>query len=110
MAILEAAAGIARVREQLQSIEPPYLLRKFEATPQDYEDLVDEDLRCEYADGVLIVHSPASLVHEGRLSFLGTIVNGYVTSRDLGRVYTSNAVMQLQHRRFCPDLSFLANE
>jgi len=96
------------VRHALQRLPPPYLLRKYEATEEDYESLAEEDLRCEYLDGVLIVHSPATMDHEDRIIFLATLLNSFVAARNLGRVFGSNAVMQLGRRRFCPDLSFLS--
>lgn len=104
------AKYIRELREDLQHLSPPYLLRKYEATIEDYEELAHEDLRCEYLDGVLIVHSPASVQHEERLIFLATLLNTVVAGRRLGRMYASNAVMQLGERRFCPDLSYLAAE
>jgi Uma2 family endonuclease len=104
------AKYIRELREDLQRLSPPYLLRKYEASTEDYEELAHEDLRCEYLDGVLIVHSPASIQHEDRLVFLTTLLNAHVAGRRCGRVYASNAVMQLGERRFCPDLSYLAAE
>ncbi|MDM8006930.1 MAG: Uma2 family endonuclease [Phycisphaerae bacterium] len=104
------AKHIRELREDLQHLSPPYLLRKYEATIEDYEELAHEDLRCEYVDGVLIVHSSASVQHEQRLMFLGTLLNAFASNRSLGVLQGSNAVMQLGERRFCPDMSFLAAE
>jgi Uma2 family endonuclease len=107
MAVLEAASQIEQLRRDLWHISPPYLLRKYDALPEDFEELAEEDLRCEYLDGVLIVHSPATFDHENRVAFLTMLLGLFVRRRDLGTVLTSNAVMQLGHRRFCPDVSFL---
>ncbi|HPD29500.1 MAG TPA: Uma2 family endonuclease [Phycisphaerae bacterium] len=104
------AKHIRELREDLQHLAPPYQLRKYEATIEDYEEPAHEDLRCEYLDEVQIVHSPASVQHEERLIFLATLLNTVVAGRRLGRMYASNAVMQLGERRFCPDLSYLAAE
>jgi Uma2 family endonuclease len=101
---------IGELRRGLQHLSPPYVLRKYEVTPEDYEELAHEDLRCEYLDGVLIVHSPASLQHEERLGFLTALLYDFVPRSRPGRIYISNAVMQLGERRFCPDLSYLAAE
>ena len=108
MVVVESDAEIIELRNGLRRIAPPYLLRKYDATDEDYEAIADEDLRCEFADGVLIVHSPASIEHEDRIIFLATLLNGFVSSQGIGRIYGSNTVMQLGHRRYCPDLSFLA--
>ena len=87
----------------------PYVIRYYEATPDEYEEFTDEDIRCEYVDGVMIVHSPASPRHEELIIFLGTLLNSLVAPRQLGRVFGSNVIMQLGERRFCPDISFLAD-
>src|SRR5438093_7984425 len=94
-------AELRELRNDLRRIPPPYLIRKYEATEEDFEELAEEDLRCEYLDGVLIVHSPASVEHEDHVMFLATLLNGFVSCQGLGRVYGSNTVMQLGHRRFC---------
>ncbi|HWL95159.1 MAG TPA: Uma2 family endonuclease [Phycisphaerae bacterium] len=110
MPVNNACAPIEDVRIELQNLAPPYLLRKYDVTSDDYEELANEDLRCEFLDGVLIVHSPASIQHEGGLSFLHVLLGHFIFERKLGRLFGSNAVMQLDQRRFCPDLSFLSAE
>jgi Uma2 family endonuclease len=110
MTVLEPGATIEELREGLHRISPPYLFRKYEATEDDFEELADEDLRCEYMAGVLIVHSPATLDHEDRVSFLMALIRTFVAERQLGRVFGSNAVMQLGRPRLCADISFLAAE
>jgi Uma2 family endonuclease len=107
MAIVSSSDQYPRLREALRSLEPPFLLRHFDATPEDYEAITDEDLKCEYIDGELIVHSPASLEHEEIVVFESTLLREFVSARGLGRVFGSNAVMQLGQRRFSPDASVL---
>lgn len=85
-----------------------FLLRAYEAEPTDYEAIGDEDFKCEYHDGVLIVHSPASYEHERLAAFLVLFLGDHVTRHKLGTVLGSNAVMQLGERRFSPDVSFLS--
>ena len=94
-------------REILRALEPPFLLRHYDATPEDYEAITDEDLKCEYLDGELIVHSPASFEHEDLAAFLLSLLREFVTSRNLGRAVGSNAVMQLGAKRLSPDVSVL---
>lgn len=97
-------------REELKQLEPPFLLRHYDATPTDYENLTDEDLKCEYVDGELIVHSPATFKHENLTAFVLALLREYVARHALGYVLGSNAVMQLGERRFSPDVSVLKNE
>jgi len=107
MAIVAARDQYPALREALDLLRPPFLLRHFDATPEDYEAITDEDLKCEYLDGELIVHSPASLEHENLVAFVIALLHESVAARGLGRVFGSNAVMQLGQRRFSPDVSVL---
>lgn len=107
---VEFADDIARVKELLRSIRRSYALHAFEATPDDYEQVCDEDIRCEFVDGELIVHSPASLEHEELTAFVVTLLRLFTAPRQLGTVYGSNAVMMLGQRRFSPDVSVLSRD
>lgn len=107
MPLVTSDSSYAAARELLRALDPPYLLRHYPATAEDYEEITDEDLKCEYVDGELIVHSPASLEHEDLNGFVLSLLREFVTSHSLGRVYGPNAVMQLGERRFSPDISVL---
>jgi len=107
MAIVAASDQYSALRDALRALQPPFLFRHFDAAPEDYEALADEDLRCEYLDGELIVHSPASLDHEDLVLFVGSVLRDFISATTLGRVFGSNAVMQLGQRRFSPDVSVL---
>lgn len=97
-------------REVLRALEPPFLLRHYDASPEDYEAIADEDLKCEYLDGELIVHSPASIEHEDLTAFLLSLLREFVTARGVGRAFGSNAVMQLGAKRLSPDVSVLLTQ
>ncbi len=101
---------LAVAREYLRNLAHPFLLRAYEADPDDYENITDDDFRCEYLDGELVVHSPASLRHEDLTLFVGTLLRTFVSDKRLGRVFGSNAVMQVGQRRLCPDVSVLKTE
>jgi len=107
MALVASPDHRVAVRELLSLLEPPFLLHFFDTTPEDYEALSDEDLKCEYLDGELIVHSSASLGHEELIAFVIAVLREFVAGRRLGRVFGSNAGMQLGERRFSPDISVL---
>jgi Uma2 family endonuclease len=97
-------------REVLRALEPPFLLRHYDASPEDYEAIADEDLKCEYLDGELIVHAPASIEHEDLTAFLLSLLREFVTARGVGRAFGSNAVMQLGAKRLSPDVSVLLTQ
>jgi Uma2 family endonuclease len=107
MALVASPDHCAALRELVGLLAPPFLLHFFDTTPEDYEALSDEDLKCEYLDGELIVHSAASLGHEEFGLFVGAMLREFVTSRRLGRVFGPNTGMQLGERRFSPDVSVL---
>lgn len=104
------ATRIRAARETMNSLLSPYLLRQYNAVPDDFEALCDEDFRCEYVDGVLIVHSPASPKHEDLGSFLHYLLRGFTSKHRSGTVFSPNLVMQIGERRFCSDVSFLCAE
>jgi Uma2 family endonuclease len=110
MAILESPGTYAEAREAFRRIRVPYLFHCVDATPDDYEQLTDEDLKCEFVDGELIVHSPASLRHEDLTAFVIALLREFVIANRVGRAFGSNAVMQLGERRFSPDVSVLKDE
>ena len=110
MPIVDSPKDYPLLREELRALQPPFLLRHYDATPEDYEQITDEDLKCEYIDGELIVHSPASFQHEDLASFINAILRSHVGHTVPGFVLGSNAVMQLGQRRFSPDVSVLLAE
>ncbi len=101
---------IERMRRAFWELEPPFLHEMYDATPELFEELSHEDLRCEFMDGVLIVHSPASPEHENLSVFVSTLINAFVSHYQLGTVFGPNAVSQLGQRRFCADVSFLDSQ
>lgn len=94
-------------RDSLRRLAHPFLLRAYDATPDEYEAIDNEDFKCEFLDGVLIVHSPATFEHEDVAGFVLMWLRDFVSNRRLGWVLGSNAVMQLGDKRFSPDVSFL---
>ncbi|MCS6937073.1 MAG: Uma2 family endonuclease [Candidatus Bipolaricaulota bacterium] len=102
---------MAELMLQNRKIEPPYLLQRFGVSVAEFEEITDEDLKAELMDGVMIVHSPATLRHDDLLGFLLFLVRGYAESQQWGKVLGPNAIMQLgERRRFAPDLMFIRRE
>jgi Uma2 family endonuclease len=65
---------------------------------QRYLEYANEDLDCELLEGVLIIHSPASLVHESIFKFLLTLLELYTQQNDLGIVVGSRFSMKLSEK------------
>jgi Uma2 family endonuclease len=92
-------------------IKPPYLLRKYDVTIEEFEAITDEDASVEFFDGVMVMHSPASIVHEDVFAFLLSLMRGYVRHKQLGQVLGSRAQIHLAStRRFEPDLIFVRQD
>lgn len=94
-----------------KKIEPPYLVWKYGVTEEEFDRLTDEDTKADLLDGMLIIHSPASLRHERIFMFLSFLINGSVESKRLGIVAGSRLTMHLARcRKFEPDLLFVRRE
>ena len=48
----------------LKTIDLPYMIQVYDVTEEMFDELVDEDTKAELIDGVMIVHSPASIEHD----------------------------------------------
>ncbi|MCW3135000.1 MAG: Uma2 family endonuclease [Methanophagales archaeon] len=59
-------------------IEPPFLIRKFGVSEEEYDQLTDEDTKADLFDGTLIIHSSASIRHESIFMFMAFLMHGYV--------------------------------
>jgi len=88
-----------------------YIFRRYGATVADYEHAANEDTRLELIDGILIMHSPANIRHEDLFAFLLSLLRGYASAKNLGRVFGSRTPIFLDdERRFEPDLRTRAGE
>jgi Uma2 family endonuclease len=97
--------------DALRSIDLPYTLRIHGVTEEMYDELTDEDTKAELIDGVLIVHSPASIDHDRFGKFLGGLMDFYAGARGLGEVLGPDSVVHLATcRKFCPDAYFVRTE
>ena len=95
----------------LSTIDLPYTIRLYGVTDALFDDMVDEDTKAELIDGVMIVHSPASLRHDDIGGFLRTLMRCYTANNDLGRVLGPDGLVRIKKgRRVGPDLFFLSKD
>jgi Uma2 family endonuclease len=84
--------------------------KKVLVTEEEFLEICDEDVRAEFIDGRIIVHSPASLIHVDLSGFVYTLVKLFVRKHKLGRVIGGNFQIRLRPGlRRVPDLMFIAN-
>jgi len=77
-------------------------------TLEEFYERVDEDTNAELVDGVVVMNSPASMLHETLLDFLHTLLHLYVEQEGLGQVLGSRSVVRITgHKGRDPDLLFL---
>jgi Uma2 family endonuclease len=94
-----------------RGIDLPYTVRGPGVTEAMFDELVDEDTRAELIDGVMVVHSPASMDHDDRAGFIRGLMSFYVGSKRLGKVLGPDSLVHLATcRRFAPDIYFLRRE
>jgi Uma2 family endonuclease len=87
-----------------------FLLVRYGATPQDWEEASNDKSFVELIDGMLIMHSPTSLTHSRLFGFLHPLLVTFVQHRQLGEVLTGPFTMELSlERKFEPDLMYLAD-
>jgi Uma2 family endonuclease len=80
-------------------------------TEQEFEAWCDEDVKAEYVDGEVIVHSPVSTRHSDVVLFLAGLMRIIVQQHDLGRVLGPELQVRLRPGlRRVPDLLFVAKE
>ncbi len=73
-----------------------FLLRLGGWTEEQYLREAPEDRIWEFADGEVIVHSPASITHQRIVRFLTYLLTGYVEERGLGEVFNGPAALRLR--------------
>lgn len=102
---------MAALEEQV--LEPEIkILPRLRMTEEEFVTWCDEDVKAEWVDGEVIVHSPASVRHVRLEKFLLQVLDGFVTHHDLGEVLGPEFQIRLgrQRRRRVPDILFVLRE
>jgi Uma2 family endonuclease len=97
--------------ENLRLVNVPYTLRLLAVTEEMFDELVDEDIKAELLDGVMIVHSPASLRHDDVGGFVRSLMRFFARHKQRGRVLGPDSLIRLTAtRKFAPDIFFIKEE
>lgn len=76
-----------------------------------FEAWCDEDIRAEYLNGEVIMHSPPGTDHEDEVSWLDALLRFFVDRNELGRLFSSNTQLRLYAgKRRLADLAFVAKD
>jgi Uma2 family endonuclease len=91
-----------------KTVDLPYTLRVHGVTEDLFDELVDADTKAELFDGVMIVHSPATLEHDDIGGFVRTLMRCYAEARKAGYVLGPDTLVRLAaNRKFAPDALFI---
>lgn len=99
---------MVEVKLGLRTVDLPYTVRILGVSERQFDELVDEDTKAELINGVLVVHSPASIRHDDLGGFLRSLARLYAEARKLGKVLGPDSLIHLATcRKFAPDGFFL---
>ncbi|HEY7156974.1 MAG TPA: Uma2 family endonuclease [Gemmataceae bacterium] len=99
------------LKRALHMVDVPYTLKLYGITDEMFDEMVDEDTKAELIDGVMIVHSPASLRHDNVVGFLRTLMRCYTADKGLGIVLGPDGLVRIKKgRRVGADIFFLAQD
>jgi Uma2 family endonuclease len=102
---------MVEVKCGLKTIDLPFMIQVYEVTEEMFDELVDEDTKAELIDGVMIVHSPASMEHDNIGGFIRGLMSFYSDAKDLGVVLGPDSLIHLAPGRKCaPDVFFIRQE
>lgn len=94
-----------------KEISPPFSVRKPFVSEEEYFEISNEDSRCELFYGELIMHSPASTIHEDIFGFLLSLLRLYVEEKDFGTLLGANTAIHFKKDLILiSDLVFLKKE
>ncbi len=81
-------------------IYPPFTILKHDVSEEEFFEFSTEDISCELIDGVLIIHSPASLQHENIFQLLLTLLRLFLDKTNYGKVIGSRFPMRFGKKTF----------
>lgn len=67
---------------------------------------MDDDVKAEFINGEVVVHSPALDRHNAAVLFLGSLLHAFVTDRNLGLVRAEKALVELTRNSYEPDVCY----
>ncbi len=104
---------MVEVRIGRQALDAPELVFIEGISEAVYDALVEleEDVKVELIDGVMVVHSPEKTPHERAFMFLSTLLNLFVHAKQAGEVLGSMETVHLAEcRKVKPDIVFVRAE
>jgi Uma2 family endonuclease len=106
-----------RLRPIVKSPDMPKLIRDLQAIWEneqqrrlEFYDWVTPDMKAEFIDGEIIVHSPVRKKHNAITGWLYSLLNVYVMKHDLGFVGIEKIMTRFERNDYEPDIVFFGKE
>ncbi|MBP6829042.1 MAG: Uma2 family endonuclease, partial [Saprospiraceae bacterium] len=77
---------------------------------QDFYDWVTEDVKAEFINGQIIIHSPVKKRHWKVSDLLSRLLSYYASIKKLGQVGTEKVMISLTRNDYEPDIVFFSKE
>ncbi|RYF69329.1 MAG: Uma2 family endonuclease [Cytophagaceae bacterium] len=97
----------------LESSQAPRIIQQVQAILNEeqnrrraFYEWMDEDMKTEFINGEIVVHSPALDKHNLVVMHLGTLLNVFVSERELGAVRVEKALVELTRNSYEPDICY----
>ena len=101
----------------LDSPALPHIVERLQKTLDDeaarrarFRDEVTPEVKAEFINGEVVMHSPARARHIQATLRLATLLNAHVQVRGLGSVYMEKALVALTRNDYEPDVCFFGPE
>ena len=97
----------------LESRKAPQIIQQVQAMLNDEQtrrrasyEWMDGDMKAEFINGEIVVHSPALHKHNSAVMLLGTLLNVFVSERKMGIVLVEKALVELTRNSYEPDICY----
>jgi hypothetical protein len=100
---------VVELKLGLRTVDLPFTIRIPDVTEAIFDKLVDEDSRAELLDGVMIVHSPATLRHDDVAGFIRFLKRYHAVQKGLGKILGPDSMIKV-FPGFQPAETWLAEE
>ncbi len=107
-AILTPLLESTKLQEHFVALR--YYIKEKLQKRNDFYDFVTEDMKAEFINGEVVIHSPVANEHESVFSELNTLMNIYVSIQNLGRVTHEKLMISLTSNDYEPDICFFKKE